>query len=78
MFATTCDAYLGEREVDAAAVALVAEVMGVGVDAQEADQAVQLGHAVLRAAHTLHVATSRKATGAVPGSTSRPELFLNQ
>jgi hypothetical protein len=52
--------------------------MGVGVDAQEADQAVQLGHAVLRAAHTLHVATSRKATGAVPGSTSRPELFLNQ
>jgi len=40
--------YLCEGEVDAAAVTLVAEVVCVGVDAQEADQTVQLSNTVLR------------------------------
>jgi hypothetical protein len=39
--------YLGKWEVNAAAVTLVAEVVSVGVDAQEADQAVQLSNTVL-------------------------------
>jgi hypothetical protein len=40
--------HLGEGVVQAAAVALVAKVVRVGVDAQEADQAVQLSHTVLQ------------------------------